>query len=84
MELVKHQHFTIKTAVLQENIAKPKRYNLPLLLGEPLDISTNLAPTALYSYAAINRYLHGSFCVFSCLIVDYFFCLVLGDKVSLI
>jgi hypothetical protein len=27
--------------------------------GEPLDISTNLTPTARYSYAAI--YLHGSF-----------------------
>jgi hypothetical protein len=48
---------------------------------EPLDISTNLAPTALYSYEAI--YLHGSFCVFSCIFVEFFCCLVLGANVFL-
>jgi hypothetical protein len=31
----------------------------PVQKWEPLDISTNLAPTARYSYAAI--YLHGNF-----------------------
>jgi hypothetical protein len=41
---------------------------------EPLDISTNLAPTVLYSYAAI----YGRVCVFSCLFVDFFCCLVFG------
>jgi hypothetical protein len=42
---------------------------------EPLDISTNLAPTARYSYAAI--YLHGSFLSVFMLIPGFFYFLVL-------
>jgi hypothetical protein len=38
--------------------------------GEPLDISTNLAPTDFYSYTSI--YLHGVFYDFLCLFLEFF------------
>jgi hypothetical protein len=55
---------------------------MELIIRGQLYISTNLVPTGLYSYSSI--YLHDSFCMFLCLFIGFFCCLVLGANVSLI
>jgi hypothetical protein len=48
----------LSSGVLSSWVLSSRVLSSGLLSWEPLGISTNLAPTALYSYAAVSVYFH--------------------------